>query len=122
MRVLLVPVLLILITAMVITPSAETSSVAPHSIPLGVREPLMRFDPKRAPSANGNYPDARVYQYTSKRDPVPVGGGIGSLGMYYAPIEVAGQPFRVVLVSIALLEFRISSLASNPFCLLPTVF
>lgn len=100
LRLLVVPLLLILITAIVLTPSAETSALAPHSIPLGVREPLMRFDPKRAPSANGNYPDARVY-FTSKREPVPVSGGIGTLGIYFAPIKVAGQPFRVILVRAA---------------------
>jgi hypothetical protein len=70
----------------------------PWEISLKTREPHRRFDTKRLPASAGPFPDSRIHQIDLKRDPIPLGGGIGTLGTYYCEITVAGQNFRVVVV------------------------
>ena len=53
---------------------------------------------KRHDKIEGPLPDSRVHQSYRKRDSIPIGGGIGTLGTYYAEIKVGGHPFRVVVV------------------------
>lgn len=61
--------------------------------------PLRMFDKqKRHDIDETPLLDSRVYQPYQRRDTVPIGGGIGTLGTYYTEIKVAGQPFRVIVV------------------------
>lgn len=67
-------------------------------IRLGHKEPKRVFDEvKKAPQKNP-FRDSLVSPPVISRDLVPLVGGIGFAGTYYAEIEVASQTFRVIVV------------------------